>query len=43
MSFPYIKDSFIIFDVSSIISTYAIKEELIFIPSKEIKDKLSEV
>ena len=43
MSFPYIKDSFITFEISSIISTYAIKEELIFIPSKEIKDKLMEV
>jgi YVTN family beta-propeller protein len=35
MNTPYISDDLIIFDVSSVISTYIIKEELIFIPSKE--------
>lgn len=40
---PYIKDNFIIFDVSSIISTYVTKEKLIFVPSREIDDKLKEV
>ncbi len=43
MSFPYIKDNFIIFDVSSIISTYVIKEELIFIPSEGINNNLREI
>ena len=43
MSFPYINDKFIIFDVSSLISTYVIKEELIFIPSTEKNDNLKEV
>lgn len=43
MSSPYIKDNLIIFDASSIISTYVTKEELIFVPSKEINDKLKEV
>lgn len=31
---PYIKDRFIIFDASSIITTYIIKEELVFLPDK---------
>ncbi|WP_291708901.1 YncE family protein [Clostridium sp.] len=43
MAFPYISSNFIIFDVSSIISTYVIKEELIFIPSNEINNSLKEV
>lgn len=43
MSFPYIKDNFVIFDVSSIISTYVIKEELIFIPSNGINNNIKEV
>ena len=43
MSSPHINDKFIIFDVSSVISTYLIKEELIFISSKEINTDLEEV
>ncbi|MBE6053217.1 MAG: hypothetical protein E7212_04750 [Clostridium sartagoforme] len=43
MYFPYIKDNFIIFDVSSTISTYAIKEELIFVPSIGSNNILREV
>lgn len=43
MSFPHINDKFIIFDVSAVISTYLIKEELIFISSKEINTDLEEV
>lgn len=43
MSSPYIKDNLIIFNASSIISTYVTKEELIFVPSREINDKLEEV
>ncbi|MGG7142754.1 YncE family protein [Clostridium nigeriense] len=43
ISSPYIKDNIIIFDVSSIISTYVTKEELILLPSREINNKLREV
>ena len=40
MTSPYIKDNLIIFDVSSVISTYITKEELIFVPSKEVNENL---
>ncbi|MDV4151109.1 YncE family protein [Clostridium sp. AL.422] len=43
ISFPYIKDNNILFDVSSTISTYATKEELIYVPFKEINNNLEEV
>lgn len=43
MNTPYMKDDSIIFDVSSVISTYITKEELIFIPSKEANKKFKEV
>lgn len=40
---PYMEDDLIIFDVSSVISTYITKEELIFIPSKDDNEKFKEV